>query len=58
MWASIALVIAGPAHMPRSDNARGILLAPLTAQLVADLLLDDKVDPLLASIDPARFGVL
>jgi glycine oxidase len=36
----------------------GILLAPLTAQLVADLLLENKVDPQLASIDPARFGVL
>jgi len=36
----------------------GILLAPLTAQLVADLLLEDKADPLLESISPARFGVL
>jgi glycine oxidase len=34
----------------------GILLAPLTAQLVADLLLDDRVDPMLAAVDPSRFG--
>ncbi len=34
----------------------GVQLAPLTAQLVADLLLDDKVDPLLELVAPARFG--
>jgi glycine/D-amino acid oxidase-like deaminating enzyme len=36
----------------------GILLAPLTAQLVADVMLENKMDPLLASISPARFGDL
>ena len=36
----------------------GILLAPLTAQLVADLLVDDHADPLLSSLAPGRFGVL
>ena len=36
----------------------GILLAPLTATLVADALLEGRVDPLLALADPARFGAL
>jgi glycine oxidase len=36
----------------------GILLAPLTARLVADLLVDDRVDPILASVTPQRFGAL
>ena len=36
----------------------GILLAPLTAQLVADALLDGRVDPVLAAVSPARFGGL
>ena len=35
----------------------GVLLAPLTAQLVADLLLDDRVDPVLEVTSPQRFGV-
>lgn len=34
----------------------GILLAPLTAQLVADLILDGRIDPLLSATAPARFG--
>jgi glycine oxidase len=34
----------------------GVLLAPLTAQLVADAMLDSRIDPLLAAVDPARFG--
>ncbi len=33
----------------------GILLAPLTAQLVADAMLDGRLDPLLASVSPSRF---
>lgn len=33
----------------------GILLAPLTAQLVADLVLDHRSDPALALTAPARF---
>jgi len=33
----------------------GVLLAPLTARLVADAMLDGRVDPVLAATDPARF---
>jgi glycine oxidase len=36
----------------------GILLAPLTATLVADALLDNHVDPALAALRPQRFGEL
>jgi glycine oxidase len=36
----------------------GVLLAPLTAQLVADSMLEDKVDPMLAVTSPQRFGRL
>jgi glycine oxidase len=36
----------------------GVLLAPLTAQLVADAVLDDRCDPLLSAVSPGRFGVL
>jgi glycine oxidase len=36
----------------------GILLAPLTATLVADALLDGRLDPLLAPLTPQRFGDL
>lgn len=36
----------------------GILLAPLTAALVADAMLDGRVDPMLAAVSPSRFGVL
>jgi glycine oxidase len=34
----------------------GILLAPLTAQLVADAMLDGRIDPALAALRPQRFG--
>jgi glycine oxidase len=34
----------------------GLLLAPITAELVADLVLDGRVDPLLTVTNPARFG--
>ena len=34
----------------------GVLLAPLTAQLVADAMLDNRIDPMLAPVSPARFG--
>lgn len=34
----------------------GILLAPLTAQLVADLVLDGRAGPELQLMSPARFG--
>jgi len=36
----------------------GILLAPLTAQFVADMLLDGRIDPLMAVLSPSRFGNL
>jgi glycine oxidase len=36
----------------------GILLAPLTAQVVADAMLENRIDPLLASVSPSRFGEL
>jgi glycine oxidase len=35
----------------------GVLLAPLTAQLVADAMLENRIDPLLSTVSPARFGV-
>ena len=34
----------------------GVLLAPLTASLVADLIVDGRSDPALGAIAPARFG--
>jgi glycine oxidase len=36
----------------------GILLSPLTASLVADLVLERRADPLLAATQPERFGAL
>lgn len=36
----------------------GVLLAPLTAQLVADIVLDGRIDPALSAFTPARFGAL
>jgi glycine oxidase len=36
----------------------GVLLAPLTAQLVADAVLAGRVDPVLDAIGPHRFGEL
>jgi glycine oxidase len=36
----------------------GVLLAPLTAMLVADLVLDDRSDPALERTRPQRFGDL
>ena len=34
----------------------GILLAPLTARFVADLVLEGRADPLLEVVDPGRFN--
>ena len=56
-------VIGASAAMPNLMYAtghyrNGVLLAPLTAQLVADAMLDDRVDPLLAPLSPSRFGDL
>jgi len=36
----------------------GVLLAPLTAQLVADVVLADRIDPVMEAISPCRFGEL
>jgi glycine oxidase len=36
----------------------GILLAPLTAELVADAILNGRIDPALSAISPQRFGDL
>jgi glycine oxidase len=36
----------------------GVLLAPLTAQLVADAMLENRIDPALAAVSPRRFGNL
>lgn len=56
-------VIGGSAVMPNLMYAtghyrNGVLLAPLTAQLVADAMLDNRIDPMLAAVSPARFGDL
>jgi glycine/D-amino acid oxidase-like deaminating enzyme len=34
----------------------GVLLAPFTATAIADLVLDNREDPLLAATSPRRFG--
>lgn len=58
------LPIIGPSNMmpnlmyATAHFRNGILLAPLTAALVADAVLDGRVDPLLASASPSRFGAL
>jgi glycine oxidase len=36
----------------------GVLLAPLTAQLVADAMLEERIDPALDALSPSRFGDL
>lgn len=36
----------------------GVLLAPLTAQLVADAMLEHRIDPLMEITSPRRFGEL
>ena len=36
----------------------GVLLAPLTARLVADALLENRIDPALETTSPQRFGAL
>ena len=36
----------------------GILLAPLTAELVANAILDGRTDPMLELTRPQRFGEL
>jgi glycine oxidase len=36
----------------------GVLLSPLTAQLVADAVLENRIDPLMGATSPQRFGAL
>ena len=36
----------------------GVLLAPLTAQIVADVMLDGATHPMLDVVGPSRFGDL
>jgi glycine oxidase len=36
----------------------GVLLAPVTAAIVADVMLDNRIDPALAAVSPQRFGDL
>jgi glycine oxidase len=51
--------IAVPNLMYATGHYRsGILLAPVTAQLVADAMLDNRIDPALAPFGPGRFGDL
>jgi glycine oxidase len=48
-----------PALMYATGHYRnGVLLAPLTAGAVADALLDNRADPMLAPFAPERFGEL
>ena len=51
--------VAMPNLMYATGHYRnGVLLAPLTAQLVADAMLDSRFDQLLATVSPSRFGDL
>jgi glycine oxidase len=68
--ARVGLRPATPDHMPvigRSSKVpgivfatghfrNGVLLAPFTAKAVADLVLENREDPLLAATSPRRFG--
>jgi len=54
-------VVGRSAAMPNLVYAtghyrNGVLLAPLTARLVANLMLDGQEDPVLGAIGPSRFG--
>src|SRR6266508_676659 len=55
-------IIGASRTLPRMMYAtghyrNGVLLAPLTAQFVADALLENRMDPALATVSPARFGL-
>ncbi len=55
-------VVGRSSTMPRVFHAtghyrNGVLLAPLTAALVADLVLDGREDAALEHVRPARFGL-
>jgi glycine oxidase len=56
-------VIGWSARMPNLMYAtghyrNGVLLSPLTAQLVADAMLEDRIDPVMTATSPQRFGDL
>jgi glycine oxidase len=59
---SLPIIGASAAHpnlmYATAHYRNGILLAPLTAALVADAMLDGRVDPLLGATSPARYGAL
>ena len=53
----IGALNGAPNVMYASGHYRnGVLLAPLTARLVADAMLDGRIDPLMAPLSPSRFG--
>jgi glycine oxidase len=52
-WGALPKLMYATGHF-----RNGVLLAPLTAQLVADALLDGKTDPALQTLSPSRFGDL
>ena len=68
--ARVGLRPAAPDEMPIIGRSRkvpgvvfatghfrnGVLLAPVTARLVADLVLENREDPLMANLSPQRFG--
>jgi glycine oxidase len=54
-------IVGRSAKIPRVVYAtghyrNGVLLAPLTARAIADLILDNREDPLMAAAAPQRFG--
>jgi glycine oxidase len=54
---AIGRLARAPRVMMASGHFRnGVLLAPITAKLVADSLVDNVDDPILASTSPDRFG--
>ena len=55
-------IIGASSRMPNLMYAtghyrNGVLLAPITAKLVADAMLDHTIDPALEALSPARFGL-
>ena len=55
-------IVGAATHSPRLVYAvghfrNGVILAPLTAQLVADLILGRQPDPALDVLSPSRFGL-
>src|SRR5581483_824309 len=70
--ARVGLRPASPDHLPiigaseaiphlmyaTGHYRNGILLAPLTAQLVADTMMENRLDPMLDVVRPSRLGAL